>query len=108
MIGVLAKGTPSVESTASVPVIADATAAGTQFLNDVQPGYAKYVKLIAPCVAMRDKAVVAAGTVKGPFQAIVGGAHAGNWAMVGQAAEAHSQACTTAREAAQKYLGHLQ
>lgn len=87
--------------------IADATAAGTQFLKDSQPGYARYVKQIGDCVAMRDKSVVAAGIVKGPFRMVVGGAHAQNWAMVGLAAEAHSKACTTAREAAQRYAGYL-
>jgi hypothetical protein len=83
---------------------ADATAAGTQFLKDAQPGYAKFLKQVTDCVVMRDKAVVAAGAVKGPFRMMVGGAHAQNWGLVGVAADAHSKACMKAREAAQQHL----
>lgn len=83
---------------------AQAVAAGTQYLKDAQAGYGKLVKLAADCLALRDPPVNAARGLQGPFAGMAAGADSQNWALVGLIAEAHSKACTTARDAASKYL----
>ena len=84
---------------------AQAVAAGTQYLKDMQPGYAKLLKQAGDCLALRDKPVRAAQGVSGAFAAMADGALAQDWGLVSTVAEAHSQACAKARDAATKYLG---
>ncbi len=83
---------------------AQAAAAGTQYLKDMQPGYAKLLKQAGDCLALRDKPVTAAQGVKGAFAAMADGALGQNWGLVATVADAHSQACDKARAAAKTYL----
>ena len=84
---------------------AQAVTAATQFLADVQPGYAKLTKLVGDCIAMRDKPVVAARGVSGALGMLAVGADSQNWGLVGMVADAHGKACERARNAAATYAG---
>ena len=78
--------------------------AASQYLADVQPGYAKFHKQVGDCIAMRDKPLAAARTVTGAIGMLALGADSQNWSLVGLVADAQGKACETAKQAASWYL----
>lgn len=82
---------------------AQAAAAGAQYLKEMQPGYAGYLKQVGACLELREKPAAAARGVTGAFGVLAAGADAQNWGLVGMVAEVHGQACSRAREAARTY-----
>jgi hypothetical protein len=83
---------------------ADSAVAGSQFLKNVQPAYAKFQKLIADCLALRDKPLGSLRGLTGPMGNMVVGAEAQNWSLVGSAFDAQGKACGRAREAARRFV----
>lgn len=83
---------------------AQTVAAGTQYLKDMQPGYAKLLKQAGDCIALRDPSVRASQGIKGAMAGLAVGADAQNWGLVVVVADARSNACAKARDAARTYL----
>lgn len=85
---------------------AKATAAGTQFLKESQPHYAKQLKAVGDCIALREKGMGGAGgggsnDAMGMLFASAAGM---NWGMLNIPAASNTSLCEAAREAARKYL----
>jgi len=82
-----------------------AAAVGTQFLKDVQPLYAKYLKEVGDCIGRREKALGGAtGGGNAVLDAVFASPVAANWGMVQMPAMANTSLCEAAREAARKFL----
>lgn len=83
---------------------AKAAAAGTQFLKDAQPGYAKYLKEAGDCITTRDKMMGGAtGGGNNAMDALLASANGTTLGLVLLPAAANTQLCEAAREAARKY-----
>ena len=83
---------------------AQAAAAGTQFLKDAQPSYAKHVKEVGDCIARREKAMGgASGGGNSALDAIFGASTGVTWGLIKLPAATNTSLCDAARKAAQKY-----
>ena len=83
---------------------AQAAAAGTQFLKDAQPSYAKQVKEVGDCIARREKAMGGAtGGGNSALDAIFGASTGVTWGLIKLPAATNTSLCQAARAAAQKY-----
>ena len=84
---------------------AQAAAAGTQYLKDAQPAYARYLKQVGDCIAIREKGMGGAtGGGNNAMDAIFGSATGVTWGLLNLPAAANSSLCEAAREAAHTYL----
>ena len=83
---------------------AQAVAAGTQFLKDAQPSYAKHAKEVGDCIARREKATGGAtGGGNSALDAIFGASSGVTWGLIKLPAATNTSLCEAARKAAQKY-----
>jgi hypothetical protein len=87
------------------PFNAKAAAAGTQFLKDAQPLYAKQLKAVGDCIALREKGMGGAtGGGNNAMDMLFASAAGMNWGLLNIPAAANTSLCEAAREAARKYL----
>jgi hypothetical protein len=94
------RGSPALQRQFS----AQAAAAGTQFLKDAQPGYAKLLKETGDCIASREKGM---GAATGGGNAVLDAIFASNagvtWGLLNLPAAANTRLCEAARDAAGRH-----
>lgn len=83
---------------------AKTAAAGTQFLKDAQPLYAKQLKAVGDCIALREKGLGGATGGNDATGMLLASATGMNWGLLNIPAAANTSLCEAAREAARKYL----
>ena len=84
---------------------AQTTAAGTQFLKDAQPQYAKFSREVGDCVGKRDAAMAGASGGGGSAVDAIFASNTGvTWGLVNLPAAVNTSLCKAARDAAQKYV----
>ena len=85
------------------PFNAKAAAAGTQFLKDAQPLYAKQLKAVGDCITLREKGMGGATGGSDAVGMLLASATGTNWGLLNIPASSNTSLCEAAREAARKY-----
>jgi hypothetical protein len=84
---------------------AQAAAAGTQFLKDAQPAYARQLKETGDCIARREQGMGGAtGGTGNPMDLVFASANGTTWGLLNLPAATNTSLCEAAREAARMYL----
>lgn len=82
-----------------------AAAAGTQFLKDAQPHYARYAREVGDCIGRRERMLGGADGGGNTAMDMIFASQVGlNWGLLNLPAAANSNLCEAARDAASQHL----